>query len=157
MPRALSLAARQSLTAAETADLWLLLLTIAAEGLAEPIRVVNDRQDVWSRGQRFVAFPFEVDLPGDSADSVQRVTLRIDNVDRQIVSALRLVREPPEVSLEVIRRESPNVVEAGPFVMSLVEARYDAASIEGELVFEDVLDAPFPADTYNPADYPGLF
>lgn len=157
MPRELTLAARQSLTAQETDQVWLLLLTITAVGLTEPIRVVNDRQDVTSRGNLHVAYPFECDLPGDSGETVQRVTLRIDNVDRGIISAIRAVREPPAVTLEVIRRAAPDTVEAGPFVMSLVEARADAFAVEGELVYEDVLNAPFPAHTYNPADYPGLF
>ncbi len=157
MPRALPLAARRSLTAQETDEIWLVLLTISAPGLAAPIRVVNDRENLTSRGNLFVAFPFEIDLPGDSAEEVQRVTLRIDNVDRQIVAALRLVQTPPTVTLEVVRRAEPDLVEAGPFVLSLAEARYDALTVEGELVFEDVLNAAFPADTYNPADYPGLF
>lgn len=157
MPRELTLAARRSLTAEETDELWLLLLTIAAPGLAQPIRVVNDRQGLTSRGRLFVAYPFEVDLPGDSAETVQRVTLRIDNVDRAIVSALRAVAEPATVTLEVVRRDDPDEVEAGPFVLSLVEAGYDALAVEGELVYEDVLNAAFPGDTYNPADYPGLF
>lgn len=157
MPRALSLAAKQSLTAQETAEIWLLLLTIDAVGLAAPIRVVNDRQNVTSRGNEFVGYPFEIDLPGDSAETVQRVTLRIDNVDRVIVASLRLVQEPPTVTLEVIRRADPDTVECGPFVMTLAEARYDAQTVEGECVFEDVLNAAFPAHTYNPADYPGLF
>jgi hypothetical protein len=157
MPRALSLAAVRSLTAAETDEIWVLLLTIEAPGLDPAIRVVNDRLPLTSRGHTFVAFPFEVDLPGDDAESVQRVTLKIDNVDRQIVLALRSLTEPPSVTLEVVRRGAPDLVEAGPFSLTLADARYDALVVEGDLVFEDVLNAAFPGDTYSPADYPGLF
>jgi len=157
MPRPLAIASVRSLTAAETAEVWVMLLTIAAPGLSPPIRVVNDLSPLTSRGQEFLAFPFEVDLPGDDADSVQRVTLRIDNVDRQIVLALRALTEPPTVTLEVVRRGAPDVVEAGPFELTLADAGYDALTVEAELVFEDVLNAPFPANAYTPADYPGLF
>lgn len=157
MPRALSLAARRSLTAETTDELWLLLLTIEAEGLSEPIRVVNDREDLFSRGQRFLAYPFEIDLPGDDGETVARVTLRIDNVDRRIVEPIRTATGLPAVTLEVVRRAEPDAVEAGPFVMAIVEARADALTVEAECVFEDVLSAAFPAGQYTPADYPGLF
>lgn len=157
MARALTLAARQSLTAEETDEVWLILLTIAAEGLTEPIRVVNDRADLFSRGQRFVAFPFEIDLPGDDGETVARVTLRIDNVDRRIVEAMRTATGVPALTIEVVRRAAPDVIEAGPFDLSIAEARADALTVEAECVFEDVLSLAFPAGQYTPADYPGLF
>lgn len=157
MARALTLAARQSLTAQETDELWLILLTIEADGLAEPIRVVNDRQDLYSRGARYVAYPFELALPGDDGETVARVTIRIDNVDRRIVEALRTATGLPRATIEVVRRAAPDVVEAGPFSMTIAEARADALTVEAECVFEDVLDAAFPAGQYTPADYPGLF
>lgn len=152
MARDLSLITRQALTAQETDRLWAVRLTIDAEGLEQPIRVINDSTDMGA----FVAYPFEIDLPADTDESVARVTIRIDNVDRQIVQALRLVSAPPSVLLEVVRRGTPSAVEAA-FQLSLVEARYDALVVEGELAFEDMLNAPFPADQYTPADYPGLF
>ncbi|WP_291299286.1 DUF1833 family protein [Elioraea sp.] len=157
MTRALSLAARQSLTAEETGEAWLILLTIEAEDLASPIRVVNDGQGITSRGNLFVAYPFEIDLPGDDADSVPRVTLKIDNVHRDIVAALRALTSPPSVAIEVVRASEPDLVEAGPFRMTLRQGSYDTLTVEGELVFEDVLNARYPADAYVPADYPGLF
>lgn len=157
MARALTLAARQSLAAQETGEVWLILLTIEADGLTEPIRVVNDRQDLFSRGARYAGFPFELDLPADTADTVARVTLRIDNVDRRIVQALRVATGLPRATIEVIRRAEPDVVEAGPFTMTIAEARADALTVEATCVFEDVLDAAFPGGQYTPADYPGLF
>jgi hypothetical protein len=156
MARTLALASTRSLTAQETGELWLILLTITAPGLAAPIRVVGDTVDLASRGESFLAYPFEIDLPGDSAETVQRVRLRIDNVSREIVRALRAVAEPPSVLVEVVRRDAPDVVEAS-FALSLAEATYDAATVEGDLVFEDVLNLAFPAGRYTPADYPGLF
>lgn len=157
MPRTLSLAATRSLTAPESAEIWLVLLTIEADGLAEPIRVVNDRLPLLSRGSEYVAYPFEIELPADDPESVPRVVLRIDNVDRAIVLALRAVAAPPSVTIEVVRRAAPDEVEAGPFKMTLAEARYSAEAVEAELVFEDVLNLAFPGGVYTPADYPGLF
>ncbi len=157
MARALTLAATRSLTAPQTSDLWLLLLTIEAEGLETPLRLVNDSASLTSRGNTFNAYPFVVELPAETEEGVPRVVLRVDNIDRVITQALRAVPLPPRVTLEVVRREAPDVVEAGPFVFVVREARYDAAVVEVELAFEDVLNLAFPAGAYSPADYPGLF
>ena len=157
MSRSLSLAARHAVTAQETAEVFLILLAIDAPGMEAPIRVVNDRADVISRGFHFVAFPFEIDLPGEDPEAPPKVTLRIDNVDRRIVAALRELQGMATVTIEVIRAADPDEIEAGPFAMQLVKATYDALAVQADLAFEDTLNARFPAGSYTPADYPGLF
>lgn len=157
MSRTLSQAARRAINAQETEQVFLLLLTLDHEELAEPIRVVNNTENVTSRGALYVAYPFEIALPGEDPESVARVTLRIDNVDRQIVQSLRTVQAPLSTALEVVLAASPDTVEAGPFNMTLVAAEYDALVVTGELAFEDVLNEPFPGHSYIPSEYPGLF
>ena len=157
MSRSLSLAARQAVHAQETDAVFLLLLTLDHEDLAGPIRVVNNTEDVTSRGDTYIAWPFEIALPDEDPDSVARVTLRIDNVDREIVKNLRAISSPLSVGLEVVMAASPDTVEAGPFNMTLVSAEYDALTVTGEIAFEDVLNEPFPGHGYVPSAYPGLF
>ena len=157
MSRALSQAAKQAVNAQETDEVFLLLLTLDHADLAQPIRVVNNTENVVSRGDTYVAYPFEIALPDEDPESVARVTLRIDNVDRQIVQSLRAIQAPLSVALEVVMASAPDTVEAGPFNMTLVAAEYDALTITGELAFEDVLNEPFPGASYIPSEYPGLF
>ena len=152
-----SQAARQAINAEATEQVFLLLLNIDHEDLAEPIRVVNNTEDITSRGDLYAAYPFEIALPGEDPESVARVSLRIDNVDRQIVQSLRAVQAPLAVALEVVLAASADTVEAGPFNMTLVSAEYDAFVVTGELAFEDVLNEPFPGHSYIPSEYPGLF
>lgn len=157
MSRTLSLAARQALTAAETDELFLICLTIGDGYLPAAIRVVNDTLPLDRAAGTFLAFPFEVDLPDDDAETLKNVKLRIDNVDRSIVASLRGIQRVLPVVVEVVRRAEPDVVEAGPFALSLLSATYDALVVEGDLGFEDVLNAKFPADDFSPASHPGLF
>jgi hypothetical protein len=157
MSRPLSLAARHALTASETDDVFLILLTIASAEMAVPIRVVNDRANLTSRGSDFIAFPFDLVLPADDGETLSQVQLRIDNVDREIVAALRQLTTPPDVTMEVVRAAEPDVIEAGPFAMQLVAADYTALVVTGTLAFEDVLNARFPGDDFAPASHPGLF
>lgn len=163
--RSLSETARQAAFAQESEAAWILLCTISHASLEQPIRVANDLMPtnangesvLVSRGEPFVCYPFSVDLPADDGDSVSRVTIVIDNVDREIIQKLRSIQGPCQVALEVVLSRTPDLVEAGPFVMTLVAADYDALTISGELAFEDILSLPFPGDSYSPADYPGLF
>jgi hypothetical protein len=155
--RTVSAAARQAVNAQNTDEVFLLLLSLDHDELAEPVRVVNNTENITSRGNLFVAYPFEVNLPDEDPDQLARVQLRIDNVDRVIIDSLRAITDPVTVSLEVIMASSPDTVEAGPFSMSLVSASYDTLLVTGDLVFEDVLNEPFPGGTYIPSDYPGLF
>lgn len=157
MSRSLSSIARRAVNASETGEAFLLLLTISHDELPEPIRVVNNTEDIVSRGETYQGCPFEFELPGDDAERVESVQIAVDNVDRRIVDALRQISGAPKVDLEVILASEPDVVEAGPFSMTFVSAEWDAIVVSAQLGYEDVLTEPFPGHAYVPADYPGLF
>jgi cell wall-associated NlpC family hydrolase len=132
--RTLSAAARRAVFAQETEQAFLKLLAIEHESLPEPIRVVNNKVNVTSRGQLYVAFPFEIDLPESDGDHLPQVTLSICNVDQTVVRAVRSLATPPQVSLEVILADSPDTVEAGPFRLTLHGVEYDRFVVTGTLV-----------------------
>ena len=162
--RTLSATALRAAFRQETDSVFLLMLTLSHPGLAAPIRVVNDlvpedinrARVIMSRGHQFVCYPFQVDLPSDDGESISRVTLQIDNVDREIIRTLRATQGACAVTLEVVLAEHPDLVEAGPYNMSLISVDYDAVTILGELAYEDILGQKYPSDAYTPDDYPGL-
>jgi hypothetical protein len=152
-----SQAAVEAVFAQETDAVFVTLLTIEHSSI-EPIRVCLDGQQVVSNGQTFEPFPFEIRLPKRNGQEMPRVTLRIDNVDQQIIQALRAIDTPPQVTAEVVLTESPDTREAGPYDMTLRSARApNASEILGELAFEDVLNQPWPAASFTPNNFPGLF
>mgnify|MGYP000560181802 CR=1 FL=1 len=157
MPRQLSLAAREALYAEATDAVFLLLLTIDEASLSEPLRVVLDTAEVTSRGNLFVPLMFEIDLPEERGDSVSSVRIRVDNVDRRIVEAVRLAIGRPQVLLEVVLADDPDTVEAGPFQFSLESAEYDHLWVTGELVFDEIVNRRAPAHTYSPYNFPDAF
>lgn len=157
MSRNVSATARAAINAQSTGEAFLLLLTIDHDSLAAPIRVSSDGVDTVSRGDTYVHFPFEIVLPDDRDDQVVRVSLRIDNVDRQVVTALRTITGGPTVGLEVVLGSDPDTVEAGPFSFTMRNAVYDVASVTAELVYEDILNEPIPGDAFTPGNFPGLF
>lgn len=156
MARTLSSAAVASIHAQETGEVWLVLLTITHADLATPIRVVNNNEDITSRGNIYQAFPFEVAFPNQDPESPPKAQLRFDNVERTAVNTIRSISSPPSVTLEVVLASSPNTVEVSFPNLTLRNVRYDALIIEGDLLFEQLYSEPI---TYQmtPNRFPGLF
>jgi len=155
--RELSLAARLAIYAQETGEVMLPFLDIANEALEETIRVVCNNEDLWRGGEKYAGLFFDVALPSD-VDGVQaEATLRICNVDRRIVQAVRSVTGTVTVTLNIALASQPDETEAGPFEFTLKNAQYDALVVEGRLSFEDLMNDERPKDTFNPATAPGLF
>lgn len=156
MSRTLSSVAKQAMFGQETAEVFLLLLTIAGTGITT-LHFVNNYENVTSNGQVYTAFPFEIALPEDTEERPPRMRIKIDNVDRQIVQAVRSLTSPPTITLSVVLASQPNTVEASFPGFTLRNVRYDALVVEGELLAEDVLSEPYPAGSFTPTVFQGLF
>ncbi len=155
--RSLSSLALAAGNAAQTGEVVVVLLTITHPTLGTPIRVCSDSVECVSRGNTFLPFPFECNMPRESDDAPQAVTLRICAVDRSVISAARTaVGGVLTAAMEVVYASTPNVVECGPYNFTIRRATYDAMVLEGELSFEDVLNAKFPKDIFSPALFTNL-
>jgi hypothetical protein len=155
--RNLSSLTRQALYAAETGEIFLVLLTLSHAGLSAPIRVTSDAVTTLSRGNTFVSFPFDLVLPDDQENRAPRARLVIDNIDRQIVTAVRSLSTPLTALIEIVRAADPDVVEARFIDFKLTNVSYDAHKVEGDLTIEDFTSEPFPAASFSPSLFPGLF
>ncbi len=156
MSRTLSSAAIASLLAQETSEAWLILLAISHADMTT-IRVTSDGVDTVSNGDTYIAFPFEIMMPSEQSDQMAKVVLRIDNIDQTIIAEIRALTNEPTVSMSVVMASDPDTIEAGPFEFSLKGASYNQFTIEGNLSFEDILNEAFPADSFTPGNFPGIF
>jgi hypothetical protein len=155
--RTVSSLTRQALYAAETGEAFLILLTFSHADLPVPIRVTSDAVTTASRGNSFAPFPFDLVLPDDQDNRAPRARLVIDNIDRQIVQAVRSLSSAPTMLIEIIRAASPDTVEAQFVDFKLTNVSYDAQRVEGVLTIEDFTAEPFPAASFSPGLFPGLF
>lgn len=137
--RTLSTNALSSAFAQQTDEVWLVLLTIDHPSLTTPLRFVNNMESVTSRGDLFIAFPFEIEFPEQDPDSAGEARITIDNIDRQIVTTIREITSPPSVTLEVVLASTPSTVEASFTGMVLRDVKYDAVKVSGTLRFEDIM------------------
>lgn len=156
--RSLTARARKAIYAAQTDEVFVFLLTLRHPSFATDILVCSDTQQVVSSGRRFQPFPFELILSDESDDGPARASLRICNVDRRIVEEVRRVPSGAiEVTIELVLAATPHLAEAGPITFQLVDVSYDALVVEGQLIVDDLLNEPWPADTMTPGRFPGIF
>lgn len=136
---------------------FLILLTITHDLLPSPIRVVNNTENVISGGNEYIRYPFDVQLPDERDGSAPIAKLTIDNVSREIVQTLRQISTPPTIGIQVVRLDNPDSVEMSLPTFKLRNVSFDALTISGDLIIDDVTKEGFPARSFTPAEYPGLF
>ena len=156
---------RSSAFAAETGEVWLLLLTFEHDDLTEPfrddvfpgpIRVVNNNEDVVSNGELYHGVAFDIVLPIDSSDRPPLPRLAVDNVSRELIETLREISSPPKVTIQIVRFDDPDTVELIWQDFVLRDAKWDELRITGTLSQDDITTETFPVDVFSPAQFRGL-
>ncbi len=156
MSAGLSAACKAALYAPNTGDLPLCLLTLDHDDWAQPVRLVNDRQDLVSNGDTYTARAFSVQLPADK-DGPPRAVLVVDNVDRALVAAMRTITTPPTVSIGLVLRSAPNTIERTWPNLRIRSAQIHATALEVELGPNAVFDEGYPGLDFTPLAFPAGF
>lgn len=167
MSRTVSLAMRQAMNAEETGEVPIVLLTITHDDLLQPIRLSSDPTTRFStdpvmygtvsRGQQYLFVPFSAVLPDDKEEAAPQARIVIDNIDREMIAILRSTSTPAAVTLDIVLASSPDAVEVSYTGFDLVAAEYDAENITITLQMDAFVTEPFPCDSMNPSNLPGLF
>ena len=146
----------QSAFAPDTADVWLVLITIEHANLAAPIRVVNNTEDVTSGGELFVGYPFDITLPDAREDAPPRGRLVVDNVSREIGEAVRTITTAADVTIQFIRAAAPDTIEKSWTWYKLRNVKWDSLKVTGDLTIEDFTSEPYPGGIFSPASFPAI-
>ena len=155
--RQLSSTALESMHAEETEIVWLVLLKIDHATFTDPVRLVNNTVDVASNGETYIAFPFEITLPGSTVEEIAPAEIILHDVVREVVPYLRSAQGDITVTVSVILADDPDHVEIGPMEMTLSEADWDQSTITVKLTVEDLLNSRYPPDIMDERTAPGLF
>ncbi len=161
MSRTLTTAFRAALLAERAGDPILELCTITHPNLPT-LRFVRDRVDLVSRGETYLAFPFEITLPEDDEQNPPLARLRISNVSRQIVEGIRSVKrdERLQFTLEVVRAADPDTVEFSLPTMDLLNVQVTAMTITGDIGSRLARPRRWPGGVHSrflPSTHPGVF
>lgn len=145
------------MNAQDTGEVFLTLLTMTHPSIAVPLCFVNDMSSLVSNGVTYMAYPFDIPFPELGADTLPTLTLTIDNVDQSIWAALKTITTPIDVTISWVLKSHPDNVEGGPLFLRMTTTEVSMSTISGTLSFEDLLNEPFPYDSYVPSTAPGLF
>lgn len=155
---------KEEVFAQSTDKVFVTLLTLSHPDLTNPIRVCDDPavevsagvRGTVSRGEDFVFLPFELVPPGQSGDSLPTGRLKVDNVSREIIQAVRTITSPADVLIEVVMSDAPDVVEAVISGFQLRNIKGDSLTVEGELSTVRFDMEPFPCGSFTPSQFPGM-
>lgn len=165
----LSSNAISTLLAQESTNPVITLLTISGTGIATPVRLCDqfltrlsetDTDVVYgltSNSNEFYYLPFNISLPTEEFASAPRCVLTLQDVTRYLIPTIRNISTPPSVQIDIILASAPNTIEItfGSFTMTNI--RYNAQTITADLMIEMLEIEPFPAHSFTPNYFPGLF
>ena len=164
----LSPAALKAMFSPESDDDLITLLTLSGSGMSTQ-RVANGytqrlsetadevHYGVLSRGRQFTFIPFDISLPTEEVTAAPRCQITIHDVTYLLIPALRTITQAPSVTIELVLASSPDLVEVSFPGFLLGAIQYNAETITGELTVANLAQEPFPAHTFNPSYFPGLF
>ncbi len=166
MSRTISNGFRAALYARESDEVALALLTFTHAQLPQPLRLCTAPVErlssdpptygVRSRRRRYLYAPIDVLLPEDVAGSDPKASLAIDNIDLELIEAIRSIEEGATVKLELILASAPDTVEIAFPSLKMVSAEYDRGRITVGLTIDPLVTEPYPGDSFTPSNFPGL-
>lgn len=167
----LSPAALQAMFNPDASDTLAVLLTITGAGITTPIRITDNYTQritslttddeviygIVSRGNNYIFLPFQITLPTEETEAAPRCQITINDVTRYLIPVIRQATTALNVTIELVLTATPNTVEAsfGGFLMSGIS--YNANTITADLNVESLAIEPFPAHTFTPSYFPGLY
>lgn len=150
-----SAGAKEKAIAQHSSDPFLVLLTITHDDIA-PIYVVRNNKAIVSRGNTYLAYPFEIDLPTDT-DQSPGARISIANVSRRIGKAIESLITAPTVKIEIVLASALDSVERTWDEFTLTQVSYDAMTVTATLAHISYWNEGWPKKIIRPALYPGLF
>ena len=157
----------------ETGRFPIALITIDHDDLTTPIRISTDPTQrltgegyttdadvvygTISRGKTFIFCPVRLKLPDDTPEGPGEMQIEIDNVHQQYTETIREIHSPPTFNVELVLDDDPDTVEAQWPEYELRHVQYNESTITGTLKMESFTAEPFPAGSFTPAQFPGLF
>jgi len=164
--RTLSEAFREAMNAQETGIVPIILLTVSHEDLEDPILISNDpttrlstdplRYGTVSRGETYFFIPFEAVIP-DETDRAPEAKIGVVNIGRDLVQLVRSAVSPPSVTMEIILSTDLDTPEITFNNLILGNSTINDKSVDLELTIDNLGQEPFPALTFTPSAFPGLF
>ena len=157
MSRTLSSGTLEALLAPQTEQLFFVIVEIDHTDLGSPLRIVNNTEAVVSNGDTYQPLAFKFTPPVEADGTIKSAAIVIDNVDRQLVEAMRTILTAADVTASLIRGATPNVIEAGPWAFKGREASFTSKHVSLSLVPDNPMRRTVSIVSYKNINFPGLY
>ena len=168
-----SLDFRKAVYSQETERFLIALITISHADLTDDILIstdptgrltgtgyTDDTDVVYgtvSRGENYIFYPVRLSLPDDTDEGPGSMSIEVDNIHRTLMEAVRSIFTPAEMTIELVLDNALDTVEAQWPAFQLTNIKYDSNIITGTLNLELEDKEPFPAGSFTPGYFAGLF
>lgn len=151
----ISTAALAELLKRESGDPVILLFTITNPQL-DTLYLAESPTAIVSRGTTFNPTWVNLSLATDT-DDLPSMSFAIPNVDREIGLSILAVSGPLTVAVEAILASDPDDVFRRYARFELVNVKFDAIAVSGELRQARLIAEPYPKVRVTPGKFPAFF
>lgn len=145
-------------TAQRTSEIILDFIVFSHPDLVTPLRFVNNKEDVVRGGDTYEGFNFEAILPDNVPDRSPLATIKVENIDRQMVEAIRTLSGLKQITITINQAlySTPDTTERGPYEFILFDVDYDRKFISGRMGYDNHMEDRFPNKSMTVRNQPGL-
>lgn len=166
-----SLNFRAAAFAQETGRIPIALITLSHPSLEDDIRISTDPTQrieefttdldvvygTISNGLTYLFLPVRIKLPDETEDGPGDMTLEIDNIHRAYIEAIRSVFTPITCQVDIVMDNALDTIDASWPEFNLTQIKYNDTLITGTLTIETLVTEPYPAHSFVPSYFPGVF
>ena len=158
MARAYSAEYKSTLAATSAPESPIILLEIDHSALTQPVRVVNDTQNITCNGVEFIACPFRCTLPDDFENQLPKVQLSVDNVGKELMYWIETSGGGQGATARFIQimRSRPNQIE-WEITMNLSNVKATVQEVTADLGYANIFTRPAISMRFDPFTSPGIF
>lgn len=165
MNDALSEAIKEAYASAPTNVVILETLEIDHEDLAEPIRLVRNRENLTftledASSYEFEGAAFRMALPAAGDNGVQDLMLAIDNTDQRLTDFVNTVKAsiaPVTCTYRPYRSDDLTTPQMDPpLVLYLHDINLNSFEVSARASFADIINRKFPSVLYTRSRFPSL-
>lgn len=158
MARTLPTTVVAAMFAPQTDALPLWLLTIRHASIST-IRVVNNTEQVVSNGQTYLPMPFSIVLPPEGENTSPVIRVSVANVSLEVMTAARTVAgsTAAKADLYLIDHDTPDTQLLTYEDFDVRNLRGNSGVVTFDMTLETFVSEPYPAMTFTPGRFPGMF
>jgi hypothetical protein len=133
-----------------------ILLKVSHTDMEEPLYLTDNSQSLVYEGNTYMPAYFKITLPEASKESVGLAKITMGAVDLRIINLVRNMRSPLKIKFMAEYYEDGIFSRLDSFEFELINIKWNAMAIEGELTFKSLLDVEFPCGEFTSITTPGI-